>query len=69
MNILEVWRIVKIAAVVIALIALVIAFIQQGITGEWFGLSEQVRYPWAKEERKKAKAEEKRKRNKKWYEN
>ncbi len=69
MNILEIWEVVKMAAILLLLLGLVILTLYEAITGEWYGLSEKVRYPWEKEERKKAKAEKKRKQNKKWYEN
>ena len=67
-NLMEIFELVKLGAIIFAFIFLIAVTIHQAITGEWFGLSEKVRYPWEKEERKKAKEAEKKAREKKWYE-
>ena len=66
--IMEILESVKLAGIIIAFVALLILTIHQAITGEWFGLSDKVRTPWEKEERKKAKRAEKAARARKWYE-
>ena len=65
MSVLEIARIVYSVSIVIALIGIMVVGIWSIVTGEW---NDEVRCPWEKEERKKAKAAEKAVRERKWYE-
>ena len=69
MNILEIWELFKMVGTLLLLLGLIVLTIHQAITGDWYGVTDKVHYPWEKEDRRKAKEEEKRRQNRKWYEN
>lgn len=64
----RIWEVMKLVGISLILLAIVATFIYQLALGKRSEFSDDVYYPWEKEERRIAKKAAKAERNRKWYE-